>query len=136
MTTERSAQPSRLQIHLPRLPHEIDAKAVMLRLRDLLEPRALIDAARGDQNALRPQRHLAIAPLARAADALLDQRTADAEPARLLLQAEQPQLCDAVAAIDEEDRADPLAVDLGDPAMLARGIEILDELPADHQEFR
>src|SRR6516164_10201806 len=103
----------------------------MLLLGDLPEARALIDAARGEQNALGPQRHLAVAPLARAADALLDQGAADAEPARLLLEAEQPQLCDPIAAIDEEDRADPLAIDLRDPAMLARGIEVLDELPAD-----
>src|SRR5512138_966065 len=98
----------------------------MLFFPDLLEPHALIDAARGDQVALRPQRHLAIAALARAAHALLDQRAADAEPARFLLQAKQTQLRDPIAAIDEEDRADPLAVGLGDPAMLTGGVIILD----------
>src|ERR1700759_2889198 len=106
-----------LQIHLPGLADEIDAKAVMLLFLDAFEACALIDAARRDQDALRPQRHLPVAALAGPADALVDQCATDAEPAGLLLEAKQPQLGDAVAAIDEEDRAHPLAVDLGDPAM-------------------
>ena len=73
---------------------------------------------------LRPQPHAAVADLAREADALVDQPRADAEPARLRLDQQQPQLGDASStALDQEHAADVLAVALGDPAALALRIE-------------
>src|SRR5262249_49144601 len=98
---------------------------------DAAEARRLIDAARRDKDALRPQCHLLVAPLARRADALLDERAADAEPARFFLHEQQPQLCDLVTAVYQEDGAERLAACLRDPAMLARSVIVLDELRAD-----
>ena len=93
------------------------------------EPKAgaLVDVPRRDQDALRPQRHPAIAGRAGEADAFLGQPRADAEPARLGVDDQQPQLGDLVGRAHHEHRADRLAVDLGDPAVLAGGIEILQE---------
>src|SRR5438105_736816 len=73
------------QLQLPCLTHEVDAKAVMLLFRHAAEAGALVDAARGDQDALGPQRHLVVAFLTGGADAMIDQRTADADPASLFL---------------------------------------------------
>src|SRR5204863_209616 len=72
-----------------------------------------------------------LAALAREANALLGQRTSDPEPARLLLQKQQPQFRDLIRTLHQEDRADRLAVHFRDPAMFARGIVGLDELGAD-----
>src|SRR6202022_4231602 len=90
-----------------------------------------VDAACGEQAALRPQRHLDITLLAGGADALLDQRAADAEPSGLLLAHQQAMLCTLVGALHQEHRADRLAAGLRDPAMLAGRIVSLDELRAD-----
>src|SRR5437016_13241231 len=65
---------------LPGPADEIDAKAVVRLLFDAAETFGLIDAARRDKDALGPQRHFPVAFRARRADALLDERTADAEP--------------------------------------------------------
>src|SRR5579859_5240294 len=128
---DSTAQGRELQLHLPGLACEIDAKAVMLLLGDAAEADTFVDAARGDQDALGPQRHPLVAFLARGADALLDQSAADAEPARFFFDQQQAQLGEFVGGIDQEDRAERLAVRLRDPAMLARGIVGLDELCAD-----
>src|SRR5437016_1644527 len=60
-----------LQIQFPGLACEIDAETVMPLFRHALETGTLIDAARGNEDALGPERDLAIALLAREADALL-----------------------------------------------------------------
>src|SRR5262249_40406439 len=99
----------------------------MLLFGDAAEADLLVDAARSDQDALGPQRHLAIAFFACGVDALLDQRAADAEATRLLLDQQEPQLGDFVAALDQEDRADRLSAGFRDPAVLARSIIISDE---------
>ena len=78
--------------------------------RDQREAGVLIDLARGDQDALGPQRDPLVALLARGADALLDQRAPDAKAARVLLHQQQPQLGDVVGGLHQEDRADRLAV--------------------------
>jgi hypothetical protein len=65
-------------------------------LGDATETGALIDAARGDQDALGPQRDRCVTALAREADALLGQCAADAESARLFLQEKQPQFGDLI----------------------------------------
>src|SRR5690242_20447504 len=65
-----------LQVHLPGLADEVDAKTVMLLLLHATEAGALVDAARGHQDALGPERHLFVAFLAGGADALLDQSAA------------------------------------------------------------
>src|SRR5258708_4955130 len=85
-----------LQLQLPGLADEVDAKAVMLLLPDAAKPRPLVDSARGDQDALGPQRDRGVAGLPRKADALLRQRAPDAQPARLSLHQQQAQFCDLV----------------------------------------
>src|SRR5229473_2962966 len=84
--------------------------------RRALEPGALVDAARIDEHAARPQADLAVAGGARETDAFVDQPRPDAEPARLRVDEEQTQLGDLVRALLEEDTTDRLAVDVGDPA--------------------
>src|SRR5215469_6773521 len=86
------------------------------------EPRLLIDAASRDENALRPERHLAVARAPREAHALFDEPSTDAEAARLGLDQEQPQLRGGARLLHEKNRADIDAVALGDPAMLALGV--------------
>src|SRR5262249_59029074 len=115
----------------PGLADEVDAKAVVRLFLDASETFGLIDAARSDEVALGPQRHFPVAFLARRADALLDERAADAKPARFFLHQKQPQLCDVIAAVHQEDRAERLAACFRNPAMLARSVIGLDELRAD-----
>ena len=57
-------------------------------------------------------------------------------PARARFDEQQPELRDGVALPDAEDRADPLAVELGDPAALALRVEVLDELRDDRRDER
>jgi len=73
----RIAPAAKSEIQLPGLAHQICTEAVVLLFLHELEARILIDAARGEQDALRPQRHLAVTPLACALDALLDQRATE-----------------------------------------------------------
>src|SRR4029453_6767657 len=75
--------------------------------------------------------HFLVAFLARRANALLDERAADAKAARFFLYQQQPQLCDVITALHQEDRAERLAGCFRNPAMLARSVIGLDELGAD-----
>src|SRR5436190_24332821 len=116
-----------LKLHLPRLADKIVTKTVVRLLIDQPKASLLVDAARGHEDALRPQRHRRVADFACGADAFVHQRLADAKPARLRLDQQQAQFADALAGIDERDAANRLAADLRDPAAFALGIEILDE---------
>src|SRR5216683_7648923 len=90
----------------------------------------------GDQHIVGPQRDLAIAPLAGEADALGDEPAADPEPARPGLDIEQAQFGDLLALLDEQHRTGDRTLALGDPAALARGVEILDEPGGDPRDQR
>src|SRR5919204_3886098 len=100
-----------------------------------------VNRARREQIGVRPEDELAIARLARKRDALLDEALAETGAARLRLDEEQPQLGDRVGFADDKRRADPLAMfinaALGDPAVLALGIEVAQELGDDvgHQRL-
>src|SRR5262249_49865569 len=120
----RLLQPS--QLPLPRLLEEPHAEFRMRRGRHALEAGALVDAPRVHQHAARPQADLAVAAGAREADAFVDQPGAEAEPARLRIDQQQAELRDLGRALLEEDATDRLAVEVGDPAALARGIVVLD----------
>src|SRR3954468_21436551 len=109
------------EIALPGLANQILPEAVVLLFLHELEAGALVDAAGRDQDALRPQCHLAVAPIACALEALLDQCATDAEPPRALLHLQQAQLGDLVGSLDQKDRADRLATHFRDPAVLACG---------------
>src|SRR5215468_1938716 len=116
-----------LALQIPRLAGELLAELLVRLAGDELEAGALVDAARSDQYAGGPQRHLVVAGVAGKAYGLVDQPRADANPARLALHQQQPQPCHLVAVLDDEHRADVFAVALGDPAALALGIEIAHE---------
>src|SRR3984893_2286784 len=88
---------------------------------------ALVDAAGGGEHALGPERDLAVARLACKAHSLLDQSGADTEPARLGLDQKEAQPRDLLRFPHQQDRADILALALGDPAALALGGVVADE---------
>ena len=67
---------------------------------------------------------------------LLDQAAPEAEAARLRLDIEKPQLCGPHAAIDQERRADDLAVAFPHPAALFGGNAPLEELAGDFGDQR
>src|SRR3954452_19899677 len=110
------------EIPLPRFPNQILPEAVMRLGLHEVEACTLIDAPRGDQDALRPQRHLAVAPLACALDALLDQRAADTESPRFFSPLKQPKCGTLVGAFDQKNGAARLAIHFRNPAVLARGV--------------
>src|SRR3546814_6493506 len=70
------------EVQIPGLADQIVAEAVMALLVDQHEARLLVDAPRGVEHVVGPERDLPVAGAAREADALLDQPPADAEPAR------------------------------------------------------
>jgi len=107
------------------------AEAAVPLLGDQGEPRRLVDAPRRHQYVVGPQRDPAIADAPREADAFVDQTSADAETARCGLDQQQAQLGDLVGLPDQEHRADDRAIALDDPAALALGIEVGDELAGD-----
>src|SRR5207237_760111 len=85
------------------------------------EARPLVDVARGQEQGLRPEDHLAVAGAAGEAEALADQPRAEARAARARLDQEQAELRHRPRARHEEDGAHPLAVALRDPGALAAG---------------
>ena len=108
------------------------AERMMRLFADEAEPRRLIDAARGDQDVVGPQGELAVAELSRASDAGGDQPAPDASAAGAWLDIEQPEFRDrGIVALHQENRAEDRAAALGDPGVLAGGIEFGDERPED-----
>src|SRR6266852_9587144 len=107
------------QLQLPGLADEIDAKTMVLLFLDEAKSGALINSARGDQDALGPERDRCIAGLSCEMDALLGEGAPDAKSSRLFLHQQQPQFRGLVRRLDQKHRADRLAADLGDPAVLA-----------------
>src|SRR6266404_3962433 len=107
-----------LQFQLPGLAEEIDAKTMVLLLLDAAKSGALINSARGEEDALGPERDRCIAGLSCEMDALLGERAPDAKPSRLFLHQQQPQFRGLLRRLDQKHRADRLAADLGDPAVL------------------
>src|SRR3981081_3659119 len=83
----------------------------------------LINLARGEQNALGPQRDLAIAAGLRKRDAFADQPFAQSLSASGRIDQQQTQFGDIVGMPDQKYRADLDAVDIGDPAAFPRSIE-------------
>src|SRR5437016_12913669 len=73
--------PSQLQI--PRLADQIVPEAPVALLADEAKARFLVDAPRGPQHAVGPERDLPVAGLSCEAHALIHEPSADPEPARL-----------------------------------------------------
>src|SRR5258707_367368 len=84
------------QIALPGFPDQIGAERAVRLLRHQFESRLGVDAARGEQNALRPQRHALVAGLLGKTHAFLDQALSEPQPARLWIDDQQAQLRDRV----------------------------------------
>ena len=120
-----------------RSPRRSSAELQLRRLGlDELEARAGVDAAGGLELALRPEGQLAVAGGAGEADAFVDELLADAAAAGGGVDDQEAELRDAVAGVDAEDRADGLAVEGGDPGVLAGGIVVLGELGDDLRDER
>src|ERR1700719_1132152 len=111
------------ELQVPGLPDQVVAEAVMGLLVDEAIARSLVDAPRGHEDTIGPERDLPVARLAREALALGDGARADAEAARRRLDEQEPELGHGLRVGDEEDGADDLAVLLGHPAALALRIE-------------
>src|SRR5688500_12213744 len=99
-----------LEIALPGLADQALSKTAMRFGRHQLEDGVLVDATRGDQNALRPQRDLAIAAGFCEGDAFADQFLAEPLSAPGRFDQQQPQLGDIVAVLDQKYRADRDAI--------------------------
>src|SRR5215471_10335871 len=112
---------------LPRLLGQFPAEGVMPSAPDQPEARGLVDPPGRHQDALRPERDLAVADLACEAHALVDEPDADAEAARLRIDDEQPQLGHRARLPDQEHRAHHPTVLLGDPAPVRLRIAGADE---------
>jgi hypothetical protein len=93
-----------------------------------------INPAGGDQNALGPQRDLAIAAGFCECDAFGDQPLAQSLSTSGRIDNEQADFRDIVAVSHQKDRADLRAIKLGDPAALARGVERGEELCGDFRD--
>src|SRR2546430_17039878 len=104
-----------LQHQLPGLADEIDAKTMVLLFLDTAKSGALINSARGEQDALGPERDRCIAGLSCEMDALLGERAADAKPSRLFLHQQQAQFRNLVRRLDQKHQADRLAAELPHP---------------------
>src|SRR5882757_9139029 len=100
----------------------------------------LVDAMRGGENALRPEGDLAVAGFAGEADTRRHQRVAEAYPTCRRLDQQKPQLRNALAlrVLHQEDMAEALVIvlkapafALRDPAALACGIEMVNEIGDD-----
>ena len=91
----------------------------------------LVDAPRGMQHVVGPQRELTVADLACEAHAFLHEALADAEPPRPGLDEEQAQLGDRLRLLDAKHRPHVLPVQLRDPAALPLAVVVTDELGDD-----
>src|SRR5438309_5865454 len=98
---------------------------------DQHESGILIDRARRHENALGPQRDLAVTASPRKRDAFTDQPSAQSLSASGGIDQQQSQLGDLVAVSDQKYRSDLNPIDVGDPAAFARGIEGGEKLGGD-----
>src|SRR6516225_811593 len=92
-----------------------------------VEPGSLINATRGDQYIVCPQRNRAIAGSAGETDTFINEPATNTQPSGSRLDIEQAQLGDLFAVLDQQHRADDCAVTLGNPTTLSPAVEIFDE---------
>src|ERR1700733_6908506 len=119
------------QLAFPGLANQALTKTAMRLGGHQHESGVLINFSRSDQNALGPQRDLAIAAGLGEGDAFGDQPLAQSLSAPGRVDQQQPQFGDIVAVPDQKYRADLNAIDLRDPAAFPRGIERAQELGGD-----
>src|SRR5262249_44665700 len=106
--------------------HRVAPALVLLRAHKL-EPGLLIDVARGGKHAVRPQRHLPVARIAREANAFVCEVPAKPEAARFWVDQQQADARDGLRLLRQDDRTDILAVHLGYPAAFALVVEFIGE---------
>jgi len=96
----------------------------------------LVDATGRKQIALRPKDNFLIAGAASELDAFVDQGMAETKAARTGFDEQEAELggLGLFGMFHEKDVARVLAVDFGDPAAFADGIEICDEIGDDFSE--
>src|SRR6185295_6110274 len=96
-------------------------EAVVALLSDQLEARRLVDPASRREHVVRPQHQLAVAAVAREEDALVDEASAQAVPARPAFHEQYAQLRRLVILAHTHDTAGAPSVHLRDPRVLAAG---------------
>src|SRR5260221_8577037 len=129
--SRRSAQSRDLEAHLPGLADKVLPEAVVTIFVDELEAGLFVEVPGGVQHAVRPEAQPLVAGRAAEGDALGDELLSDPEPPGFRLDQQETQLRDRRRLPDGEHATDVLTVPLRDPAPLARGVEMLDELPDD-----
>lgn len=102
------------------------AKAVVRFFFDEAETCALVDTVGSGQDALRPEDDFAVSDRAGELYAFVDEGVAEAHAAPTRFDKKQAELGGAgfIGMLDEKDVAGVLAVDFGDPALFASGVEV------------
>src|SRR5690349_20902038 len=98
---------------------------------DKPEAGLLIDGTGGVEEVVGPERNLPVSLAAGEGDALVDELPAETETAGGPVDIEQAELCNAIATIGDQHRAQIDAAALGDPAIFHLGIETGEELAGD-----
>lgn len=100
---------------------------------DEVEAGLLVDLAGGVEIALGPERDLQVAGFAGELDALVDEHRAEAGAAGAGFDQEKAEFGGSglVRVLDEEDVADGLVVSFGDPATVAGGVVVDEEVSGD-----
>lgn len=123
------------ELQFPDLGNQILSSPTLVRLlRDPPEAGLFVEMASGVKFILGPEKDFLVAGTAGEFYALGNQALANAKAAAVGLDEKQAQLGDGLRVLHEEDRAEALSVFLGDPAALAPGIEVLDELRHDFSD--
>src|SRR5262245_65676598 len=130
---QKARPPSRpLELQIPELGDDVLAPAAAGLARCQPEPSAFVDVPCGGQHAVRPQSDLCVTFGPREAHAVIDKPGTQSKSARFRIHQQQAQPRDiGLIVLHQHDTADVLAVHLGDPAPLALGIEIVDEIGND-----
>src|SRR5487761_1582484 len=125
------------ELQFPILADMVLAPTVVRLLAGQLEAGRLVEMPRGVEALLRPQHHLVIDGGAHQAQALGDQSLAGTAATCRARPQEHAQLGDPIALPYQRDAADRLAIELGDPAALARWIVLAQEWrhDLDHQRL-
>jgi len=115
------------------LARQFFAEAVMGLFTDEMVALSLVEVAGGFEDAVGPESDFAVADVAGELSTLADECAAEAETARGGVDEEETETGGGAGffVFDEEDGADGLAVALGDPAALACGVEVVDEVGGD-----
>ena len=101
-----------LEDQIPILPYQILPVTVVRLFLHENKTRFLVDVTCSVEDAVSPQRNLAVILLSGEADTFVYQTPADTETARFRLDQEQPKLRDGLGFLYEEDRANDFAIAL------------------------